>query len=428
LPCCKAKCLYRLGVCLSIAVDKTGDDPSDEAIVEQLDRLERQHLRRRLRPIESACGPIVQMAGRPVILMASNDYLGLAGHPALKKAAIAAIEQFGVGSGAARLVAGTLPPHQALEAALARFKHCEAALVFGSGYLANIGLIPALIKLHDAPRSDRSDRNAVIFADRLCHASVIDGCRLSGADLRVFGHRDTEQLKGLLEQRSARRASLIVTDGVFSMDGDLAPLPELCDLARRYGADLYIDDAHGTGVLGPDGRGTLAHFGLEDHVPFHIGTLGKAFGTSGAYLVGTQPMIDYFINTARSFIYTTAPPPGTCAAAVAALNVLQTEPGRRDRLWRNREYLAAGLKQRGFRLTDSASPILPVLIGDADKTLQMAARLFDLGVYAPAIRPPTVPKGSSRIRLTVTSEHTLEHLDAVLAACQRAAEQLRLLS
>lgn len=408
---------------MSIAADQSGDDTRDRAIAEHLSRLERHHLRRRLRPIESACGPIVTMAGRSVILMASNDYLGLAGHPALKKAAIAAIEQFGVGSGASRLVAGTLPPHQALEAALARFQRCDAALVFGSGYLANIGLIPALIKGRDASKSNREA--AVIFADRLCHASLIDGCRLSGADLRVFRHRDVGQLKGLLERHSGRRPSLIVTDGVFSMDGDLAPLPELSELATRYGAELFIDDAHGTGVMGPDGRGTLAHFGVEGQVPFHMGTLGKACGTSGAYLVGTRPMVDYMINTARSFIYTTAPPPETCAASAAALEVLQADPGRRERLWRNRQYLAAGLKQRGFQLTDTASPILPVLIGDADKALTMAARLFDLGVYAPAIRPPTVPKGSSRIRLTVTSEHTSEHLDAVLAAFQAAGEQLR---
>lgn len=383
---------------------------------DRLRELEEQHLLRRLRLVESEPGPVATVEGRRVIVMASNNYLGLATHPLLKRAAIEATTRYGVGSGASRLVSGTLPPHQDLEAALARFKATEAALVFGSGYLANVGLIPSLI-----------GSGGLILADRLCHASLIDGCRLSGADLRVFRHRDLAQLDSLLARRSPRRDTLIVTDGVFSMDGDLAPLPELVALAERYAARLVVDDAHGTGVMGLHGRGTLEHFGVESRIPFHMGTLGKALGTSGAYVAGPQSLIRYLVNTARSFIYTTAPPPGTAAASVAALELLQAEPERRARLWDNRNHFQTGLKALGFRLADSQSPIIPVLIGEPRQALTLAERLLELGVYAPAIRPPTVPKETSRIRTTVTSEHTREQLDAVLAAFRNAGQELGLI-
>ena len=383
---------------------------------QRLRQLERHHLLRTLRAIESASDAEVTIGGRPVILMASNNYLGLATHPALKRAAIDATERFGVGAGAARLVSGTLPPHEELETALAKFKGTEAALVFGSGYLANLGLIPALI-----------DADGLILADRLCHASLIDGCRLSGAGFRVYRHNDTTHLKALLAKRPARRETLIVTDGVFSMDGDLAPLPELIELADRYGAQLLVDDAHGTGVMGTQGRGTLEHYGVESHLPFHMGTLGKALGTSGAYVVGPAGVIRYLINTARTFLFATAPPPATAAATVAALHVVQAEPDRRTRLWDNRNYVHAGLTDAGFRLTASASPILPILIGDAQKAVAMAGRLLELGVYAPAIRPPTVPKDTSRIRVTVTSEHSRAQLDRALAAFRQAGREVKVI-
>nr|MBI3613620.1 aminotransferase class I/II-fold pyridoxal phosphate-dependent enzyme [Nitrospirota bacterium] len=242
---------------------------------ENLAQLDARHLLRRLRLAESAPGPVVTFGGRPLILMAANDYLGLATHPALKQAAIDAVVRFGVGSGASRLISGTLPPHADLETALARFKGTEASLIFGSGYLANIGLIPALAETGD-----------LILADRLCHASLIDGCRLSGASFRVFRHRDLAHLEQLLAKRKVRRTTLIVTDGVFSMDGDLAPLPDLIALAERYDARLLVDDAHGTGCMGKTGRGTLEHFGVEARLPFHMGTLSKALGGSGAYVAG----------------------------------------------------------------------------------------------------------------------------------------------
>ena len=383
---------------------------------ERLHQLEEQHLLRRLLLIESEPGTVVTIEGRRVILMASNNYLGLATHPKLKQAAVSATERFGVGSGASRLVSGTLPPHEELEMALARFKGVEAALVFSSGYLANIGLIPALI-----------GSGGLILADRLCHASLIDGCRLSGANLRVFRHRDTDQLRTLLARRSAGRDTLIVTDGVFSMDGDLAPLPELVELADRHGARLLVDDAHGTGVMGPQGRGTLEHFGLESRLSFHMGTLGKALGTSGAHVAGPASLIRYLVSTARSFLFSTAPPPATAAASLTALDILRSEPDRRTRLWENRDHFYKGLKALGFRTTDTVSPIIPVLIGDPDKALDMARLLLKQGVYAPAIRPPTVPRSTSRIRTTVTSEHTSEQLKTVLAAFQTAGQELDLI-
>jgi len=383
---------------------------------QHLHKLATRHLSRRLQTLHSATGPVVDLDGRRVLLLASNDYLGLATHPDVVQAAVRATQQFGAGSGAARLISGTLPPHQDLELALAQFKRTSAALTFGSGYLANLGTIPTLI-----------GRGGLVLADRLSHASLLDGCKLSGADLRVYRHGDVEHLQSLLARRARGRRTLIVTDGLFSMDGDLAPLPDLAELAQRYEADLYVDDAHGTGVMGATGRGTLEHFGLESCIPFHMGTLGKALGSSGAYVAGPATLIDYLVNTSRAFIFTTAPPPASAAAAVAALRVLQREPVRRNRLWANRKRLAAGLKDLGFRLTDSVSPIMPILVGDAEKAVAFAEQLLAEGVYAPAIRPPTVPESTSRIRVTITSEHTLAHIEQSLGAFERAGKTAHLL-
>ncbi|THJ21411.1 MAG: 8-amino-7-oxononanoate synthase [Nitrospira sp. CG24E] len=377
----------------------------------RLQELTARHLNRRLTPLHSGIGPVVEMAGRPILLLASNDYLGLAMHPEVIQSAVEATQQFGAGAGAARLVSGSLPPHQELESVLAQFKKTESALIFSSGYLANIGTIPALI-----------GRGGLILADRLCHASLIDGCRLSAADFRVYRHNDTCHLQSLLAARRKKRRTLIVTDGLFSMDGDLAPLPELSRLAREYDADLYIDDAHGTGVMGPQGRGTAEHFGIESQIPFQMGTLGKALGSSGAYIAGSSTLIHYLINTSRSFIFTTAPPPSSAAAATAAIRVIEREPERRARLWANRERLFSGLTRLGFNLSPSVSPIMPILVGNAERALSFAECLLIEGVYAPAIRPPTVPDATSRIRVTVTSEHTLSHIDHALTAFQRAGQ------
>ncbi len=382
----------------------------------QLTELAAHHLTRRLTPIQSGVGPMVEIAGRQILLLASNDYLGLAGHPEVIQSAIEATQQFGAGAGASRLLSGSLPPHQELESALAQFKGTEAALTFSSGYLANIGTIPTLI-----------GRDGLILADRLCHASLIDGCRLSAADFRIYRHNDVSHLQSLLAKRRNGRRTLIVTDGLFSMDGDLAPLPELSRLAQDYEADLYIDDAHGTGVMGPHGRGTAEHFGLDTQIPFQMGTLGKAFGSSGAYLAGPSALIRYLINTSRSFIFTTAPPPSSAAAATAALRVMQREPERRARLWANRERLFSGLLRLGFNLSPSVSPIIPILVGNAEAALSFAEHLLAEGVYAPAIRPPTVPDETSRIRVTVTSEHRPNHIDHALIAFQRAGQLARLI-
>jgi 8-amino-7-oxononanoate synthase len=383
----------------------------------RLNELAARHLTRRLTPLDSGVGPVVEVAGRQILLLASNDYLGLARHPEVIQSAIEATQRFGAGAGASRLISGSLPPHQELEFALAQFKGTDAALTFSSGYLANIGIIPALV-----------EQGGLILADRLCHASLIDGCRLSAADFRIYRHNDIGHLQSLLaKRRRARRHTLIVTDGLFSMDGDLAPLPELSRLAQDYEADLYIDDAHGTGVMGAHGRGTAEHFSIETQIPFQIGTLGKAFGSSGAYLVGPSILIRYLMNTSRSFIFTTAPPPSSAAAVVAALRVMQREPERRARLWENRERLFSGLTKLGFSLSLSVSPIMPILVGNAETALSFAEHLFLEGVYAPAIRPPTVPDATSRIRVTVTSEHSPSHIDQALVAFQRAGQLARLI-
>ena len=376
-----------------------------------LDELAAKHLTRRLLPLESGTGPVVRIAGRDVLLFASNDYLGLARDPDVVAAAVHATQSYGAGAGAARLVSGSLPPHHQLEEALAQFKGTESCITFGSGYLANIGAIPALI-----------GRGGVIFADRLCHASLIDGCRLSGADVRIYEHGDVEHLEGLLAKRRTGRRTLIVTDGVFSMDGDLAPLPELGTLALSYEADLYVDDAHGTGVMGAHGRGTIEHYGMETRIPLHMGTLGKALGSSGAFIVGPDQSIQYLLHRCRSFMFGTAPTPGSAAAAVAALKIVEREPERRRRLWDNRERLFRGLCRLGFTLAPTVSPIMPILIGRAETALRFAEQLLANDIFAPAVRPPTVPAETSRIRVTVTSEHTKAQVDHALAAFEQAGK------
>ena len=382
------------------------------AFREKLQQLSARSLLRAVAPLESATGATIQYGGREVILLSSNDYLGLSNHPEVVRAAITATERYGVGSGASRLVSGTLPPHTHLEATLARFKGTEAALLFGAGYIANLGIIPTLI-----------GSGGLILADRLCHASMIDACRLSQADFRVFRHGDCNHVESLLRRRTMDRPTLIITEGVFSMDGDLAPLPNLVSLAERYGAMVYVDDAHGTGIMGATGRGTVEHFGLERRIPFHMGTLSKALGSHGAFLVGPNDLIQYMINVTRPFIFATALPPAVAAASSAALMVIDQEPERRVRLWSNRQRFFNGLKNLGCRLTPTDSPILPVLIGGAAVASRFAERLLALGVYATAIRPPTVPEGTSRIRFTVTSEHTTEQIDKALNALRIAIRE-----
>jgi glycine C-acetyltransferase/8-amino-7-oxononanoate synthase len=372
---------------------------------QELKKLEAQHLRRQLRIVELPADTTIMIEGRELISMASNNYLGLANHPAVKQAAIEAIEQWGVGAGAARLISGTMRPHQQLEDDLAHFKQVEAALTFGTGYTTNLGLIPSLI-----------DQGGLILADRNCHASLIEACQLSKAKFRVFHHNDIEHLEKLLKNRVGPCPTLVVTEGVFSMDGDLAPLPDLLKLCQTYDVTLLVDDAHGTGVMGENGRGTVEHFGLNPEDILQMGTLSKAIGTSGGYVAGTASLKEYLINTSKAFIYSTAPPPAIAVAAAAAIRVIQNEPQRRRRLWGNRNYLYSDLKKLGFELTDTQSPILPIIVKSPETALKMSQALYEAGIYVPAIRPPTVPKNSSRLRLTVSSEHSNDQLKKVIKA------------
>jgi 8-amino-7-oxononanoate synthase len=379
---------------------------------QELAQREREHQLRRLLRIDSAQGPSVLLDGHSVLLLCSNNYLGLAEHPALTQAAAAAMERYGFGSGASRLISGNSALHEELESRIASFKGSESAMVFNSGYAANTGVIPALAGEGDA-----------LFSDELNHASIIDGCRLSRATTLVYRHRDPDHLESLLSASAAARRKVIVTDGVFSMDGDIAPLPDLVLLAERYGAILMLDDAHGTGVLGDRGRGTAEHFGLAGRVPVQMGTLGKALGSFGAYVAGDRDLIRYLLNISRSYIFSTSLPPAVCAASLAALDVLDREPERRQRLWKNRTSLSDGLQAQGIDIGRSETPIIPVIVGDAERALAVSRRLLEQGIFAPAIRPPSVPQGSSRIRTTVMATHSDEEIDRVVGAFSRMKQE-----
>ncbi len=385
----------------------------DGDLTSALDRLEHDSLRRRLRMIESAHGAEVQSGGRRMLMLSSNNYLDLAAHPAVRHAAIEAVERYGVGASASRLVAGSLEPVHRLEQSLAGFKGVESALVFGSGYLANMGAITALAGPGD-----------VIFSDELNHASLIDGCRLSRATVKIFRHCDVDHLKALLKDSAGSGRRLIVTDSVFSMDGDVAPLAEIVELARRFRAAVMIDEAHGVGVIGPGGAGLAAELGLEHEIDVQVGTLSKALGAYGAYVAGSRTLIDFLINRARCFIYTTGLPPALAAAAEAALRVMINEPERIARLHDNATYLRTALIAAGFQLAPTASSILPVMMGSARNALMMAERLFERGVYVIAIRPPTVPQGSARLRVTPTAGHSRADLDRAIAAFIESGREL----
>ena len=383
---------------------------------ENLQTLAQQHLLRELSLLDSPPAPVISVEGREFLLFASNNYLGLANHPQVKFAAMKAIEAFGIGTGASRLISGTLPPHHTLERDLAQWKGTEASLTFSSGYATNIGVIPSLAKA-----------DGLILADRLCHASLIDGCRLSRATLRIFHHNDLDHLKRLLSNRPSHASTLIITEGVFSMDGDLAPLPEMARLAEEFEATLLVDDAHGTGVMGSNGRGTVEHYGVDSASILHMGTLSKAIGSSGGFVAGPKDFVAYLINTCRSFIYTTAPPPAMAAAASTSLAIIQQEPHRRTKLWRNRELLHNGLVKMGFELTNTQSPILPIIVKDPELGVRMSHRLKEEGVWIPAVRPPTVPKGTSRLRVTVTADHSFEQIETALGALQKVGTALKAL-
>ena len=381
-------------------------------IEERLEELRAQGLYRRLRMVSGPQGPRVVLDGRPVLLLCSNNYLGLADHPRVREAAAEAAMRWGVGAGASRLVSGAMTIHRRLEEALAEFKHTEACLLFGSGYLANTGIVAAL-----------AGAGGVVFSDRLNHASLVDGCRLARADTFVYDHADVEHLEWGLAQ-AAGRPALIVTDSVFSMDGDVAPLEEICLLAREFGARVLVDEAHATGTLGPGGRGAVAEAGLEDEVDVIVGTLGKSLGSYGAYACCDAALARYLLNTARTVIFSTALPPPAVAGALAALRILVEQPRRVARLHANAHALGDQLEAEGFDVGHSSTHIVPLVVGDAGDAMRMCEEAIERGVFAQAIRPPTVPEGTSRLRLAVMASHTRAELrDAAraLAAAARAA-------
>jgi 8-amino-7-oxononanoate synthase len=361
-----------------------------------------------MRCVSGPQGPRVLLDGKPVLLLCSNNYLGLADHPRVREAAAEAAMRYGAGSGASRLVSGNMTIHRRLEEQLADFKRSEACVLFGSGYLANAGVVSALAREGD-----------VVFSDALNHASIIDGCRLARADTFVYDHCDTDHLEWGLREAEGR-GSLIVTDGVFSMDGDVAPLERIVDLARRYDARVMVDDAHGMGALGPGGRGAAADVGLEDEVDVIVGTLGKALGSYGAYICCDARMARYLINTVRTLIFSTALPPPAAAAAIAALELLREQPRRVEKLGRNAAVLRDALAEEDLPVPASTTQIVPLIVGDAGGAVRASERALERGVFAQAIRPPTVPPGTSRLRLAVMASHTkseLREAAKVLAAC-----------
>lgn len=384
----------------------------------EIERLKRKDSYRWLRTMEGAIGPRMQVDGREVIVLCSSNYLGLANHPRLKAAAIEATDRLGVCSAASRLIAGNNELYRRLEERLAAFKGREAALVYSTGYMANLGVISALVGKGD-----------VVYTDTLSHASIIDGCRLSRATVKVFPHNDVGALERLLKSDTAFRRKLIVVDGVYSMDGDLAPLPDLTKLAKRYDALLMLDDAHGTGVLGEHGGGTTEHFGLRDPdvADVEIGTLGKALGSFGAYVVCSRSLREYLINRSRSLIFTCALAPAALGAAIAAVDVLQDEPQHRQRLWDNVRHFREGLHRLGLSTEPSVTHILPVMTYKRQRTLELSERLLEFGIFCQGIRPPTVPPGACRLRFTVTAEHTRADLDQALEAVEKVFREFALL-
>ena len=377
-------------------------------IEDRLADIRNRGLYRRMRCVSGPQGPRVLLDGKPVLLLCSNNYLGLADHPRVREAAAEAAMRYGAGSGASRLVSGNMTIHRRLEEQLAGFKRSEACLLFGSGYLANAGVVSALAREGD-----------VVFSDALNHASIIDGCRLAKADTFVYDHCDMDHLDWGLRQAEGR-GSLIVTDGVFSMDGDIAPLEEIVELAQRHDARVMVDDAHGTGAIGPYGRGSVAAAGLDDEVDVVVGTLGKALGSYGAYVCCDEPMAKYLINTARTLIFSTALSPPAVAAAMAALELLREQPRRVEKLQHNADVLRDALAAEGVPVTGSTTQIVPLLVGDASDAVRACERALESGVFAQAIRPPTVPAGTSRLRLAVMASHTTSELREaarVLAAC-----------
>jgi glycine C-acetyltransferase len=384
---------------------------------DDLQALREQGLYRHPRTLDGEQKARASFDGRSVVNLSSNNYLGLTTHPALRERAQEALRALGVGTGSVRPIAGTMGVHVELERRLADFKQTEAAVVFQSGFTANAGTVAALL-----------DRDAVIVSDALNHASIIDGARLSRATIKVFPHRDAAAARRIVDALPRETRRLIITDGVFSMDGDLGALPELCDLADESGCIMMVDDAHASGVFGRHGRGTVDHFGLHGRVDVQVGTLSKALGALGGYVAGSRALIEFLHHRARPLLFSTSHPPSVAATCLAALDVLQREPHWMERLWNNTRFFKAGLQALGFDTGASQSPITPVIVGDAALAMRLSDRLFDEGVFAQGIAFPTVPRGRARVRTIVTATHTREELQFALDCFARVGRELDVLN
>ncbi|MFO7316971.1 MAG: glycine C-acetyltransferase [Bacilli bacterium] len=387
----------------------------DAFLEENLQQLKSQGLYNRIDVLEGANGPVIEINGKRLINLSSNNYLGLATNEQLKKVAKEAIDKYGVGAGAVRTINGTLDLHQQLEEKIAEFKGTEAAISYQSGFNCNMAAISAVM-----------DQDDCILSDQLNHASIIDGCRLSKAKIVVYTHSDMDDLRKKAKEaaESGRyRKMMVITDGVFSMDGDLAKLPDIVEIAKEFDLITYVDDAHGSGVTG-NGRGTVKHFGLEKEIDFQIGTLSKAIGVVGGYVAGKKRLIDWLKVRSRPFLFSTAVPPGDVAATIAAIDMLMQSKELTDKLWENGNYFKAGLKKLGFDIGNSETPITPCIIGDEKLTQAFSKRLLEEGVYAKAIVYPTVPRGTGRIRNMPTASHTKEMLDEALAIYEKVGKEL----
>ena len=389
----------------------------------QLDDLKQRGTFFKLRVLDDEQGPVCTYDGKKVINLASNNYLGLCDHPKLREAAIAATEKYGVGSGAVRTIAGTMRIHMELEEKIAAFKGVEACVVFQSGFTANAGTVSSILGKED-----------FILSDELNHASIIDGARLSRAKIKVFRHKDVAHAEELLKEiQDEPGRKLLITDGVFSMDGDIGPVDKLCDLADKYGAIMMVDDAHASGVLGRNGRGSVDHFHCTQRVDVQVGTLSKAIGALGGYVCGSRDLIDYLYHRARPFLFSTSHPPSVAATCIAAFDLLESEPERIERLWSNTAYFKQHLADAGFDVggkttPKSETPITPIIIGDGRQTMEFSKALFDAGLMATGIAFPTVPEGKARIRTIMTSEHTRQQIDQALEILTSVARKLKILS
>jgi len=379
----------------------------------ELQALRDQGLYRRLRVLDDEQKARTSIDGRSVVNLSSNNYLGLTTHPKLRARALDAIRRFGVGSGSVRTIAGTMRIHMELERKLAEFKRTEAAVVFQSGFTANAGTVSSIL-----------GRDAVIVSDELNHASIIDGARLSRAAIKVFPHRDVAAARQILQDVPRGTRTLVITDGVFSMDGDLGALPELCDLADEFGCIMMVDDAHASGVFGSHGRGTVDHFGMHGRVDVQVGTLSKAMGALGGYVAGSRALIEFLYHRARPFLFSTSHPPSVAATCLAAIEVLEEEPQLIERLWENTRFFKAGLQALGFETGASESPITPVIVGEGARAMALSDRLFEKGVFAQGIGFPTVPEGKARVRTIVTATHSRDELEFALDAFKAAGSDL----